>query len=96
MSEFIELLTEWQHWAFEIVSGGVFVLVGLAIPERFNFVKRLVARHDKEHHTETHPADVSHCICIRFNDTDGFRIADLMCPIHGVEGVEPGDGYWSG
>jgi hypothetical protein len=34
------------------------------------------------------------CICVRFRDTGGFRIADLACPVHGVNGTEPGDGYW--
>jgi hypothetical protein len=34
------------------------------------------------------------CICPRFRDTGGFRIADLACPVHGVGGTEPGDGYW--
>lgn len=34
------------------------------------------------------------CICPRFKDTGGVRIADLACPIHGVEGTEPGDGMW--
>ena len=34
------------------------------------------------------------CICIQFRDTGGFRIADLTCPVHGVGGTEPGDGYW--
>ena len=34
------------------------------------------------------------CICTVFSDTGGFRIADLTCPVHGVGGSEPGDGYW--
>ena len=34
------------------------------------------------------------CICSRFSDTGGFRIADLTCPVHGVGGSHPGDGYW--
>lgn len=34
------------------------------------------------------------CICPEFNDTDGFRIADLTCPVHGVDGTDPGDGMW--
>jgi hypothetical protein len=34
------------------------------------------------------------CICPYFRDTGGFRIADLTCPVHGVEGTDPGDGYW--
>lgn len=36
------------------------------------------------------------CICKRFRDTGGYRIADLTCPIHGVEGTDPGDGPWEG
>lgn len=34
-------------------------------------------------------------ICPRFGDTGGFRIADLTCPVHGVNGTDPGDGPWS-
>ena len=34
------------------------------------------------------------CICPHFRDTGGFRIADLTCPVHGVNGTEPGDGPW--
>lgn len=34
------------------------------------------------------------CICIVFKDTCGFRIADLCCKIHGINGTSPGDGYW--
>ena len=34
------------------------------------------------------------CICTMFSDTEGFRIADLCCPVHGVSGTDPGDGYW--
>ena len=34
------------------------------------------------------------CNCSRFRDTGGFRIADLTCPTHGVDGSDPGDGYW--
>jgi hypothetical protein len=34
------------------------------------------------------------CNCPRFADTGGFRIADLTCPIHGIDGTEPGDGWW--
>ena len=36
----------------------------------------------------------SDCICPRFGDTGGYRIADLMCPVHGIDGTDPGDGYW--
>jgi hypothetical protein len=35
------------------------------------------------------------CICPHFRDTDGYRIADLTCPVHGLEGTDPGDGYWT-
>ena len=38
--------------------------------------------------------DAVTCICVRFKDTGGYRIADLGCPVHGVEGTDPGDGYW--
>lgn len=31
------------------------------------------------------------CVCIEFSDTAGYRIADLTCPVHGVEGTDPGD-----
>lgn len=31
------------------------------------------------------------CICAKFKDTDGYQIADLACPIHGVDGTDPGD-----
>jgi len=34
------------------------------------------------------------CICPRFTDTGGFRIANLTCPVHGVNGTHPGDDYW--
>lgn len=34
------------------------------------------------------------CICPRFRDAGGFRIADFACPIHGPRGTEPGDGWW--
>lgn len=34
------------------------------------------------------------CICPVFGDTGGYRIADLTCPVHGVNGTNPGDGYW--
>ena len=34
------------------------------------------------------------CICPRFGDTGGCRIADLCCPVHGTSGTDPGDGYW--
>lgn len=50
MDELIHLLTDWVHWAFEIISGGVFFAAGLIIPERYNPFKRLVSRHDREKH----------------------------------------------
>jgi|ERR1035437_716726 hypothetical protein len=34
------------------------------------------------------------CICTMFRDTGGFRVADLMCAVHGVDGTSPGDGLW--
>lgn len=52
MDELIHLLTDWAHWAFEIISGSVVSLVILLIPERFNPAKRLVSRHDREKHGE--------------------------------------------
>lgn len=51
MGELVHLLTDWHHWAFEIISGGVFFVFGLAVPERFNPFKRLVARHDRNKHS---------------------------------------------
>ena len=53
MNELISLLLEWQHWVFEIISGGVFFAAGLVVPERYNPVKRLVSRHDREKHSGT-------------------------------------------
>jgi hypothetical protein len=50
VSELVELLTNWAHWAFEIISGGVFFALGLVVPERYNPFKRLVSRHDREKH----------------------------------------------
>lgn len=43
------------------------------------------------------PAEIvkpPNCICPRFTDTGGYRIADLACPIHGVGGPIRGDGPW--
>jgi hypothetical protein len=34
------------------------------------------------------------CICPMFTDIGEARIADLTCPVHGVDGTEPGDGFW--
>jgi hypothetical protein len=31
---------------------------------------------------------------VEFGDTGGFRIADMTCPVHGPNGINPGDGYW--
>lgn len=50
MDELFKLLTDWHHWAFEIISGGVFFAGGLVVPEKMNPVKRLVARHDRDKH----------------------------------------------
>lgn len=50
MNELIHLLLEWEHWAFEIISGGVFLVAGMIIPERFNFAKRWLVKHDHEKH----------------------------------------------
>jgi hypothetical protein len=53
VNELTHLLTD---WAFEIISGGVFFAVGLLVPEKWNPVKRLVARHDRDKHPSTTPA----------------------------------------
>lgn len=34
------------------------------------------------------------CICPQFVDIGERRIADLTCPVHGVDGTDPGDGFW--
>lgn len=34
------------------------------------------------------------CICPQFTDIGEARIADLTCPVHGVNGTDPGDGFW--
>lgn len=52
MSELLELLANPAHWLFEIISGGVFFIIGLIVPERFNPFKRLVTRHDRENHPQ--------------------------------------------
>lgn len=57
MDELVHLLTDWTHWAFEIISGGVFFAAGLIVPERYNPVKRLVAKHDRDKHTTPSPPD---------------------------------------
>lgn len=41
---------------------------------------------------DTPPPAAQPCTCPRFRDTGGLRIADLGCPIHGVDGSDPGDG----
>jgi hypothetical protein len=43
---------------------------------------------------EAEEASAPACICPRFRDTGGLRIADLACPVHGVGGTDPGDGPW--
>jgi hypothetical protein len=37
------------------------------------------------------PHHVEGCICPRFTDIAPSLVADLACPIHGVNGTEPGD-----
>jgi hypothetical protein len=37
------------------------------------------------------PHHVSGCICPRFKDIAPSLLADLTCPVHGVEGASPGD-----
>lgn len=44
MSELLHLLTDWVHWAFEIISGGI---IGLVLTPLW---RRLLARHDKAKH----------------------------------------------
>ncbi len=55
MGEFVELLGNPAHWGFEVatdlVKFSVVWVVGSLIPDRWNPVKRWVARHDREHHT---------------------------------------------
>ena len=56
MGELIDLLTNWAHWGFEIISGlviGMFLsTLSLLVPERYNPAKRLVARHDRNKHAD--------------------------------------------
>lgn len=40
---------------------------------------------------ERFPFHVEGCICPRFNDVAPNLIADLTCPVHGVNGTDPGD-----
>lgn len=37
------------------------------------------------------PHHVQGCICPRFHDIAPDLIADLTCPVHGIEGTDPGD-----
>lgn len=37
------------------------------------------------------PNHVEGCICPRFKDIAPSLIADLTCPVHGVNGTDPGD-----
>lgn len=37
------------------------------------------------------PHHVEGCICPRFRDIAPSLIADLTCPVHGVNGTDPGD-----
>jgi hypothetical protein len=34
------------------------------------------------------------CVCRRFADTGGYRVGDLTCPVHGLNGTGPLDGPW--
>ena len=34
------------------------------------------------------------CICTQFSDIGERRVADLLCPVHGEDGTDPGDGFW--
>lgn len=29
-----------------------------------------------------------------FDDIGERRVADPICPVHGTEGTDPGDGFW--
>lgn len=55
---------------------------------------RLAVRPERGDETAATGNEPPRCICMRFSDTGGFRIADLCCPVHGAGGTEPGDGYW--
>lgn len=37
------------------------------------------------------PSHVEDCICPRFRDIAPSLIADLTCPVHGINGTDPGD-----
>ena len=34
------------------------------------------------------------CICVEFRDIMPVRISDMGCPVHGLGGIDEGDGYW--
>lgn len=34
------------------------------------------------------------CTCPQFSDIGEARLADLTCPVHGIDGTDPGDGFW--
>lgn len=40
------------------------------------------------------PHHVEGCICPRFGDIAPSLVADLTCPVHGVDGTDPGDVEW--
>ena len=41
---------------------------------------------------DQNPQEEPACICPRFSDlAEGTIIADLTCPVHGVNGTDPGD-----
>jgi len=40
---------------------------------------------------ERFPFHVEGCICPRFSDVAPNLIADLTCPVHGIDGTDPGD-----
>lgn len=46
MSELIHLLTDWHHWAFELVSGAV---IGATLTPLWRWIMR---RHDRKRHHE--------------------------------------------
>ena len=64
MDELKELLLTWPHWAFEIISGGVFFVFGIlysaVVPPDWNPVTRWLnnklKKHDEEVHSDDHPS----------------------------------------
>jgi hypothetical protein len=42
---------------------------------------------------EQFPFHVEGCICPRFRDIAPTLIADLTCPVHGIDGTDPGDKF---